>query len=90
MTISIPDLSRRWRGTYSRTANENSVKNNVFLFQWTVNGDNGADGHLARRHVEEASGLQQGGLRNKRKMEEKTVWDEQPKNSNATQILAQV
>ena len=64
--------------------------NNAFLFQWTVNGDNGADGHLAQRHVEGELRFQQGGLRDKRKMEEETVWNEKPKHSNATGILAQV
>ena len=34
----------------------------VFLFQWTANGDNGADGHLALRHAEEVSRFQEGGF----------------------------
>ena len=62
----------------------------VFLFQWTVNGDNGADGHLAQRHVEGELRFQPGGVKNKRRMEESTVWDKQPKNNNAIWILAQV
>ena len=76
--------------TSTRATSRSVSRTHVFLFQWTANGNNGADGHLASRHVEEASRPQQGGLRNKHKMEEKTVWDEQPKHSNATQILAQV
>ena len=32
------------------------------FFQWTVNGDNGADGHLARRHVEGELRFQEGGF----------------------------
>ena len=52
----------------------NSIKNHVFLFQWTANGTNGADGHLARRHVEGELGFQQGGLRNKHIKAEATVW----------------
>ena len=63
-------------------------RNHVFLFQWTANGDNGADGHLARRHVEEAFRPEQGGLRNERKMVEATV-ETHLKIGVATQILSQ-
>ena len=34
----------------------------VFLFQWTVNGDNGTDGILAQRHVEGELRCQEGGF----------------------------
>ena len=62
----------------------------VFLFQWTANGDNGADGHLARRHVEEAFRPKQGGFRNMRKMVEEAAWEKHSKIGDATQIIAQV
>ena len=57
------------------------------FFQWTVNGDNGADGHLAQRHVEGELRFQQGGFRN---MVEAGAWEIHLKIGNATQILAQV
>ena len=60
------------------------------LFQWTVNGDNGEDGHLARRHVEEVSRPQQGGFRNMSKMADAAAWKTHPEIGDATQTLAQV
>ena len=62
----------------------------VSLFQWTVNGDNGADGHLAQRHVEGELRFQQGGLKNKRRMEEESVWETHSEIGIVTQVLAQV
>ena len=59
----------------------------VFLFQWTANGDNGADGHLAHRHVEEAFRPKLGGFRNMRKMVEGHVWERHSKIEVATNIL---
>ena len=53
--------------TSTRATSRSVSRTHVFLFQWTANGNNGADGHLASRHVEEASRPQQG--RNKCKME---------------------
>ena len=65
-------------------------KTHVFLFQWTVYGDNGADGHLARIHVEEAFRLQQGGFRSMRKMVEEAAWETHSEIGDATHVLAQV
>ena len=45
----------------------------VSLFQWTANGDNGADGHHAQRPVEEAARPRQGGLKKERKMVDANV-----------------
>ena len=41
--------------------------------EWTVNGDNGADGHLAQRHAEGELRFQQGGSRNMRKVVEEAA-----------------
>ena len=65
-------------------------RNHVFLFQWTANGDNGADGHLARRHVEEAFRPKQGGFRNTSKMVDAAAWKTNSEIGDAIQILAQV
>ena len=65
-------------------------RNHVFLFQWTANGDNGADGHLARRHVEEAFRPKQGGLKNMSKVVDAAAWETNSNIGNATQIHAQV
>ena len=75
--------------TSTRATSRSVSRTHVFLFQWIVNGDNGADGHLARRHVEEAFRPKQGGLRNERKMVETNVWDAKPEKSVAIQVLAQ-
>ena len=56
--------------------------------EWTVNGDNGADGNLAQRHVEGELRFQQGGLKNKRRMEEESVWENHSEIGIATQVLA--
>ena len=61
----------------------------VFLFQWTADGDNGAGGHLARRHVEEARRPKQGGFRNLSKMVEGHVWERHSKIGVATHIPAE-
>ena len=58
------------------------------FFQWTANGDNGADGHLAQRHVEGDFRPKQGGLKNKRRMEEESVWETHSEIGIATQVLA--
>ena len=60
------------------------------FFQWTANGDNGADGHLAQRHVEEDFRPKEGGLKNKRRMEEESVWENHSEIGIVTQVLAQV
>ena len=56
----------------------------VFLFQWTVNGDNGADGNLAQRHVEGELRFQEGGR------VEAAARETHSKIGNATHVLAQV
>ena len=63
-------------------------RTHVFLFQWTADGDNGADGHHAQRPVEEAARPRQGGLKNKRRMEEESVWESHSEIGIATQVLA--
>ena len=50
-------------------------RTHVFLFQWTADGDNGADGHHAQRPVEEAARPRQGGLKKERKMVDANVYD---------------
>ena len=60
------------------------------FFQWTANGDNGADGQLAQRHVEGELRFQQGGFRIMRKVVEEAAGGTNSKIGNATQILAQV
>ena len=60
------------------------------FFQWTADGDNGAGGHLAQRHVEEDFRPKQGGLKNKRRMEEESVWESHSEIGIVTQVLAQV
>ena len=68
---------------------EDQSKQPMFsFFQWTANGDNGADGHLAQRHVEGELRFQQGGLKNKRRMEEESVWETHSEIGIATQIIA--
>ena len=64
-------------------------RTHVFLFQWTADGDNGAGGHLARRHVEEAVRPKQGGFRNMRKMVEAHVQEGHSKIGIATHIPAE-
>ena len=64
-------------------------RTHVFLFQWTADGDNGADGHLARRHVEEAFRPKLGGFINMRKMVEGHVWERHSKIDVATKSLAE-
>ena len=58
------------------------------LFQWTANGDNGADGHPAQRHVEGELRFQEGGFRIKSTMVEAAAWETKSKIGNATHILA--
>ena len=62
----------------------------VFLFQWTVNGDNGADGNLAQRHVDGELRFQLGRFGIMSKMVEGAAWETNSKIGNATHILAQV
>ena len=62
----------------------------VFLFQWTVNGDNGADGNLAQRHVEGELRLQEGGFGIMSKTVDAAARETHSKIGNATHILAQV
>ena len=64
-------------------------RTHVFLFQWTADGDNGADGHLARRNVEEAFRPKQEGFRNMSKMVEDHVWERHSKIGIATQSLVE-
>ena len=75
-------------GIWDRSRSVSRV--HVFLSQWIVNGDNGADGHLVRRHVEGELRFQQGGLKNKRRMEEESVWETHSEIGIVTQVLAQV
>ena len=63
-------------------------RKHVFLFQWTVNGDNGTDGILAQRHVEGELRVQLGGFRNMSKMVGGPAWETNSKIGNATHILA--
>ena len=63
------------------------MKNNVFLFQLTVNGDNGADGILAQRHVEGELRFQEGGFGIMSKTVEGHVWERHSKIEVATNIL---
>ena len=56
----------------------------VFLFQCTVNGDNGTDGILAQRHVEGELRFQEGGR------VEAAAPETHSKIGNATHIIAQV
>ena len=58
------------------------------FFQWTANGDNGADGHHAQRPVEEAARSRQGGLKKERKMGDANVKDTGPDVGIATPTLA--
>ena len=62
----------------------------VFLFQWTVNGENGADGNLAQRHVDGELRVQEGGFRNMSKMVEEAAQEMHSKIGIVTHILAQV
>ena len=64
--------------------------NNAFLFQWTVNGDNGTDGNLAQRHVDGELRFQGGEFRIMSKMVEEAARETHSKIGNATQMLAQV
>ena len=60
----------------------------VFLFQWTVNGDNGTDGILAQRHVEGELRLQEGGFGIMSKTVDAAARETHSKIGNATHILA--
>ena len=46
--------------------------------------------NLAQRHVEGELRFQQGGLKNKRIMEEESVWENHSEIGIVTQVLAQV
>ena len=60
----------------------------VFPFQWTVNGENGADGNLAQRHVDGELRVQEGGFRNMSKMVERHVLERHSLIGIATKSLA--
>ena len=62
----------------------------VLLFQWTVYGDNGAGGHLARSHVDWELRFQEGGFEITSKRVEEAARETHSKIGNATYIFAQV
>ena len=58
--------------------------------EWTVNGDNGADGNLAQRHVDGELRFLGGEFRIMSKTVEELARETHSKIGNATHVLAQV